>query len=220
MYAHGEGVPKDPKEALGLYRQACDAGETSGCIPAKMGLAGWIVLFYAAISFLGILAVLAFYLLWRRRQRPLGAETGGADAPSLGEAGSRAVLMVALGLLPIAILAWLTSAAFALFACAAYYAGGEASSLSRAQPAHLPAWACHDWVLTSHAIVGVVVFCSPLVVGLVWFRWWWGLVGLGLTALFVAISDLGCRLLVPSRIARLHLATLVWICAAVWLLFL
>lgn len=124
----------------------------------------------------------------------------------------RLVALNLVGLGFAAILAWLTSLPFALYCVGAVMAGVYAHQSKRAPIGALPPWASAPIGRVLLQVVGVACLVTPLLIGLVWFRWWWGFAGFPLGAL-------GAGFILPSLPgpARLLLGLVLCAAAALWL---
>jgi hypothetical protein len=82
-----------------------------------------------------------------------------------------------IGLGFVALLAWLTNWPYALYCHGALMAGMGAHQASSASPLDVPLWMSAGGGRLFLTLVKLVSLLSPLVLGLVWFRWWWGFAG-------------------------------------------
>jgi hypothetical protein len=104
----------------------------------------------------------------------------------------RMTVIAAAGLAFVALLGKVTSAPYALFCYGTLMAGYSASELVEAAnrrsldvPVILvlkPIWKL------PFTLIYFLGFLAPPLVGLIWFRWWWGLAAYGLAGVGVAFS--------------------------------
>jgi hypothetical protein len=116
------------------------------------------------------------------------------------------IALAIIGVVAGALLGWVTSWAFALFAFGALLAGVAANQMTRASPAEVPLWASSGSGQLALTVVMLLSLLSPLLIGAIWFRWWWGLVGYaagGLAAATLApvLGNPGARLALGSLVA-------------------
>lgn len=91
----------------------------------------------------------------------------------------------------LVLVAWLTHWTFALFCFGSVYAGLAATGAARTAVPDKPRWMSSPagrLLVTSISTQSFGVL--PLLVGLVWFHWWWGPVGYLLVAVG-AVAPLG-----------------------------
>jgi TPR repeat protein len=98
----------------------------------------------------------------------------------------RRLSFIVAGLVCVAALGWLTSYAFAVFAYGALLAA-TTSDGAVSRPAYAPPWMSTGGGRAFLALVQILGFMLPLLIGVVWFRWWWGFVGLALSVLSVPL---------------------------------
>jgi hypothetical protein len=90
--------------------------------------------------------------------------------------GARAVFGL-IGLALMAGLTWTTNWQFTAYCCGAALAGAAAYDAGKANLADVPLWMSSAAGQLFLALVGLAATLSPLLVGVIWFRWWWGLAG-------------------------------------------
>ena len=120
--------------------------------------------------------------------------------------------LIALGF--IALLEWLTNRPFALYCYGALMVGVAAHQAGSASVLDVPVvWSSAGGKLFL-ALVGLFSAVSPLLIGVIWFRWWWGLAGYALGGLGTALSS---PILPGNLILRLFLGAVLCMGSALWL---
>lgn len=125
----------------------------------------------------------------------------------------RMTIIAAVGLAFVVLLGRLTTWPYALFCYSVLMAGAAAQHLDSAGTQDVPLWVSSSGTKLFLLSVGLFALASPFLVGLIWFRWWWGLAGYVLGGLGTGLS----MPLLPS-LARLFLGLLLCVGAVVWML--
>lgn len=110
-----------------------------------------------------------------------------------GTSGFEMILRVGFsalaGLMCVVALAWLTTWAFAVFCFGILSAGFAAQQARGARPWELPLWMSSGGGTLFLQLVSLLGVVLPLLVGVVAFRWWWGLVAYPLATLGAGLTS-------------------------------
>lgn len=124
----------------------------------------------------------------------------------------RTLMLALVGLGLIAVLGWLTNRPFALYSYGVLMAGVAANQAVSARVSDVPLWMSSGGGRLCLSAVGLFSLVSPVLIGIIWFRWWWGLAGYALGGLGVVLSSP----MFPG-VARLLLGLVLCLGSALWL---
>ncbi len=120
------------------------------------------------------------------------------------------LLLMVVGSAFVGGLAWLTSWPYAVYAFGMMYAGVASQQAASASPLEVPMWMSSDGGKLVLTLVTAVALFTPLLMGFIWYRWWWGV------AAYI-LAGIGAALWQPafSAIVRFFLGLLIGVSAAV-----
>jgi hypothetical protein len=101
----------------------------------------------------------------------------------------RMLVFALIGLGFVALLCWVTNWPFAVFCWGVLMAGVAAHQAGSASPLDLPGWMSSGGAKLVLSLIGLFSLVSPFLIGVIWFRWWWGLVGYVLGGLGAGLSQ-------------------------------
>lgn len=102
----------------------------------------------------------------------------------------RRAMLVLVGVGFVALLAKATNWPFALFCYGAMITGVATEQLLRNSwnPLDVPIWVSSANGKLFLRVIGIICLISPLLIGIIYFKWWWGFVGLVLAGIGTAMS--------------------------------
>jgi hypothetical protein len=124
-------------------------------------------------------------------------------------------MIAAVGLAFVALLGKATSVPYALFCYGTLMAGFSANEIGEAadrQDVNVPYYLSEPVGRLVLTLIYILGFLAPPLVGLIWFRWWWGLAAYCLAGVGVASSTP----MFPWHLLRVPVGILVMLGAVVW----
>ena len=101
----------------------------------------------------------------------------------------RMLVFALIGLGFVGLLGWLTNWPFAVYCYGVLMAGVTAHQAGSASPLDVPRWMSSAGGKVFLLLIGLFSLVSPLLIGVIWFRWWWGLAGYVLGGLGAGLSQ-------------------------------